>query len=428
MMACVAIWAFPIARAQQPGPSSKPNVVLIVSDDHAWTDYGFMQHPVVKTPNIDALAASSLTFSRGYVTSSLCCPSLATMITGRYPHQHKITCNDPPKPADMPMGEFAQTEAFKQGRARMSQHLTAAGTLPTMLKSHGYRSLQTGKWWQGSYDQGGFTEGMTKGGRHGDTGLDIGRKTMEPITKFLDDCKTTHSPFLVWYAPMMPHDPHTPPQRLLDKYIDKTPSIHVARYWAMVEWFDETVGELMESLRKRSLLENTIVVYIADNGWIQDPESPRYAPRSKQSQFDGGLRTPIMVHWQGKIAPKMSSDLAQSIDIVPTLMAALGLPKNDQMPGINLMDESAVANRKTIFGSCFTHNAVDLDQPSANLRWRWMIDGSMKAIFPDSKNEPHEKPSLFDLASDPKEQVNLAEKEPHTLSELSNKIDKWWKP
>ena len=72
-----------------------PNIVLIISDDQAWTDYGFMGHPVVQTPNLDRLAAESLTFTRGYVPSSLCRPSLVTMITGLYPHQHKIVGNDP---------------------------------------------------------------------------------------------------------------------------------------------------------------------------------------------------------------------------------------------------------------------------------------------------------------------------------------------
>ena len=75
-----------------------PNVVLIIADDMAWTDYGFMGHPQIRTPRLDRLASQSLLFRRGYVTSSLCSPSLASILTGRYPHQHKITSNDPPLP------------------------------------------------------------------------------------------------------------------------------------------------------------------------------------------------------------------------------------------------------------------------------------------------------------------------------------------
>jgi hypothetical protein len=102
-------------------------------------------------------------------------------------------------------------------------------------------------------------------------------------------------PFFVWYAPLLPHDPHTPPERLLAKYRDKVPSIHVARYLAMIEWFDESVGELLKMLDDRGLTKNTLVAYVADNGWIQNPETPRFAPRSKLSQYDGGLRTPILL-------------------------------------------------------------------------------------------------------------------------------------
>jgi hypothetical protein len=195
----------------------RPNVVMIISDDHAWTDYGFMGHKVVQTPNIDRLARKSLTFRRGYVTSSLCCPSLASIITGKYPHQHKITSNDPPVPPGMTNAEFNRSPEFQKERERMNKHMEAVVTLPKLLKENGYQSLQTGKWWQGDFTRGGFTDGMTKGGRHGDEGLTIGRKSMEPITTFMDKCVAAKSPFMVWYAPLLPHDPHTPATRKISR-------------------------------------------------------------------------------------------------------------------------------------------------------------------------------------------------------------------
>ncbi len=404
----------------------RPNVVMIVSDDHAWTDYGFMGHKIVQTPNIDRLANSSLTFRRGYVTSSLCCPSLASIITGKYPHQHKITSNDPPIPQGMAPAAFNRSPEFQKERERMNKHMEAVVTLPRLLKENGYQSLQTGKWWQGDFTRGGFTDGMTKGGRHGDEGLTIGRKSMEPITTFMDKCVAAKSPFMVWYAPLMPHDPHTPPDRLLEKYKNKTDSIHIAKYWAMIEWFDETVGQLMDGLKERGQLENTIVVYVADNGWIQSPDNTRYAPKSKQSQYDGGLRTPIMVHWPKKIAAKMSDDLAQSIDLLPTLRSALGLPMDKSLPGINLLDEAAVASRKTVFGECFTHNSNDLDVPEKSLRWRWVIDGNMKLIVPNLAVEPKAEIELYQLDTDPTEVQNLAASQSEKVAVLRKKLDSWW--
>ena len=408
--------------------AAPPNIVMIISDDQLWKDYGFMGHPVIQTPRLDRLARESLTFTRGYVPSSLCCPSLASIITGLYPHQHKVTSNDPPEqPGVKPRARQTSPE-FQGGREIMSKHLETAGTLPAALGKIGYLSLQTGKWWQNHYSRGGFTHGMTEGGRHGDKGLEIGRKTMQPVYDFIAEATGKGKPFLVWYAPMMPHDPHTPPERLLAKYRDKTGSLHVARYMAMVEWFDETCGQILDQLDEKGLRENTIVVYVTDNGWITNPETGRYAAKSKQSQYDGGLRTPIMIRWPGKVQPRMSEDLAISIDITPTLLKAAGLKPSPQMQGVDLLDAQATGARKAVYGECFTHNSMDLDAPSASLRWRWMIEGRSKLIVPDKRNQPNDVTELYDLNADPDETANLAAKDPATVEALKKKLDAWWTP
>lgn len=409
-----------------------PNVIMIISDDHAWTDYGFMGHPFVQTPNLDRLARESRCFQRGYVTSSLCCPSLATIMTGRYPHQHKITSNDPPIPSGMNAKEFNRSPLFQQGRDTMNQHMANVPTMSRVLKDQGYLCLQTGKWWQGHFSHGGFTHGMTKGGRHGDDGLDIGRKTMQPIYDHIQLAKNESKPFFIWYAPMMPHDPHTPPERLLNRYKDKTDSLHVAKYFAMVEWFDETIGDILKHLDEKQLAKDTIIMYVADNGWITNPQTGRYAPKSKQSQYDGGLRSPIMIRQLDRIQPMMNQSLAQSIDFLPTLLQLVDHPERAQLsqslPGINLLDDSALKSRHAIFGECFTHNAVDLNVPSKNLRYRWMIEGNTKLIVPDSANEPKAEVELYDLATDANEEKNLASLHSDKVSELKSALDKWWKP
>lgn len=404
-----------------------PNIVLIVSDDQCWTDYSFMGHAHVQTPCLDKLAAQSLLYKRGYVPSSLCCPSLASIITGRYPHEHRITGNDPPTPAGTKRNDPQYAAAFREGREALNRHLEAVPTLPRLLAQRGYLSFQSGKWWQGDFSRGGFTHGMTKGQRHGDEGLKIGRATLQPIYDFIETARKDGKPFLVWYAPMMPHDPHTPPQRLFDKYKDKTPSPHVARYWAMVEWFDETCGELLGHLDKQGLAENTIVVYVTDNGWIQDPDSPRYGKKSKQSPYDGGLRTPIMIRWPGpgKVKPRESGELATSLDLLPTLLNAAGMKPVPGLPGIDLLDDEAVRKRKSIFGECFEHTIPDLDDPAKGLRWRWAIDERWKLIVPKEPDKPSE---LYDIQADPKEEKDLAAREPAAVQALRGKLDEWWKP
>jgi uncharacterized sulfatase len=267
-----------------------------------------------------------------------------------------------------------------------------------------------------------------QGGRHGDAGLKIGRETLEPVYDFIGQARREAKPFFLWYAPMMPHDPHTPPERLLAKYRNLAPSPAIAKYWAMVEWFDETVGQLLAHLEREGLAANTIVAYVADNGWITDPQTGRYAPKSKQSPYDGGLRTPILLRWPGRLRPQASPHLASSVDLMPTLLRACGVKPPPDLPGIDLLDPGALQRRSSLAGACFTHDAVDLDRPVLSLRWRWGVDGWWKLIVPDGGNEPAGTVELYDLAADPLETQNLAAFKPERVARMRSQLDAWWRP
>jgi len=403
-------------------PAPPPNVVLIISDDQGWTDFGFMGHAAIRTPHLDRLASQSLVFTRGHVPSSLCRPSLASIITGLYAHQHKIACNDPPD-------GLPPAERLRQRNEQIA-YIEKAPTLPRMLAAKGYVSLQTGKWWEGNYRRGGFTDGMThgdpkRGGRHGDEGLKIGRQTMQPIFDFID--RAGGKPFFVWYAPMLPHQPHNPPAPLLEKYRGQTDSIHVARYWAMCEWFDQTVGELLGRLDQRKLAANTLVVFVVDNGWIQQPGAAGSDPKSKRSPNEGGLRTPVLLRWPGRIAPRRDEQmLVSSIDLAPTILAACGLEPTAAMQGVNLLDAEAVARRATIFGEVFLHSAADIHRPAANLQYRWCIEGNWKLIQPNAALLVDAKPELFNVAADPHETKDLAAGRAADLARLRRRLDAWW--
>ncbi len=226
---------------------------------------------------------------------------------------------------------------------------------------------------------------------------------------------------------MMPHDPHTPPERLLARYRELAPSEHVAKYWAMIEWFDETVGQLLDHLDTQGLTKNTVVVYLADNGWIQNVDAPRYAPKSKQSPYDGGVRTPILLRWP-KMMPWKEGTLASSIDIVPTILHIVGQQPTPQMQGISLLKARGAERRQLVTGECFTHNAVDLDNPAANLRWRWIVEGQWKLIVPDPVNERGAKPELYRIVTDPREEQDLASQQPERVEQLRKQLDDWWNP
>ena len=422
-------WSLPAADA-----TPRPNVLLIISDDHAWADYGFMGHPHIQTPNLDRLAAQSLTFERGYSPVPLCRPSLVSIVTGLYPHQHGVTGNDPALP-DKDVNAMAARGNPKYARYydTIIENFHRRPNFVRDLVSRGYLALETGKWWEGDpVKTAGFTHAMTqgaaKGSRHGDMGLDIGRKGLEPIHRFIQ--QAGKKPWLVWYAPMLPHAPHTPPDDLLQKYLKVAPSASVAHYWACVEWFDRTCGELLSHLDKSGQRTNTIVLYTTDNGWIQDPaRTNHFAPRSKLTPYEGGVRTPIMISWPGRVQPRVDKEhLASNLDLWPTLASLLKMPLPQGLPGVDLTDREAVARRSTIFGEQYTHNIADVNAPARSLEHRWVIDGWWKLIVPVTGAVTNGQPELYNLQSDPWERSNLADEEAVRASQLRQQLDAWWTP
>ena len=191
----------------------------------------------------------------------------------------------------------------------------------------------------------------------------------------------------------------------------------------MCEWFDETCGQLLDHLDDKKLSDNTVVLYVTDNGWIQRADNGRYAPRSKRSPYDGGLRTPIMIRWPGKVQPGERPELANSIDLAPTILKACGLEPTDTMQGIDLLDDTALAKRKSTHGACYLHNAVDIHKPSANLTHRWLINGNWKLILPHKTNTNATEPELYNLTKDPHETQNLAKTNPHQAKRLAKQLN-----
>jgi uncharacterized sulfatase len=441
-----------------PAFAGPPNIVFIISDDHAWTDYGFMGHKQIETPNLDKLAGRSALFSRGYVPTALCRPALATFSNGMYAHQSKISGNDPSlidgekpkvkgkaKAKGKGAGQGPESAAYAALREKLIGKFYEQAPLPKLLAEQCYMSHQSGKWWEGEPNRAGFTQAMTRGfpnpgGRHGDDGLKIGREGMTPVFDFIDKATEAKKPFFLWYAPMMPHTPHTPPEALFQKYKAKgIESDHVARYYAMVEWFDQTCGQLMDRIEQKGLTQDTLFVYVADNGWIQDPSSPGYAPKSKQSANDGGTRQPIMFSWPGVIKPgDRKEQLCSSIDIMPTALAAAGAAIPGKLPGLNLLPvlkSGEPTSRKEVYGETFAHDVVNIDKPEDSLLYRWVVEGKWKLLltydgkldrYASSHPRTEIRPQLFDLLADPHENQNLASKNPAVVKQLADKLQGWW--
>jgi len=411
--------------------SKKPNIVLMISDDQSWTDYSFMGHEHIQTPRIDKLAAEGVTFTRGYTTAPLCSPALASIATGLYPYQHGILGNDP-------VFEAKNQRYSKDWRVERMEHYQPLiekfrniNTIEDKLGEIGYQSLQVGKWWLGNYANGGFDKGMThgdptRGGRHGDEGLKIGREGLDVVYNFIDSSMTADQPFYVWYAPFLPHAPHRPPDSLRQKYLPLAPTEAVANYWAMCEWFDITCGQIVDYVDRKGLSEETLFIYVTDNGWIQDPDRPnRYAPRSKREPYEMGIRTPIIFNWKGKIDPLLDTARAVSaIDIATTIYGICGIESPKELQGINVLDKQRLNERDLIFAETYAHDFSNID---ASLFYQIAIDLPHKLILPDSGNVQNADIELFNIVSDPFETGNLADQEPELKNDLLNKIDSWKK-
>ncbi len=443
-----------------------PNIVMIISDDQAYSDFGFMGNPHVRTPNIDRLAAQSARYVNGYVPSSVCRPSLVTLLTGLYPHQHGVHFNHPPPGfAKLTKSLDIDKRRFDEFRSGATYLIRGVPTLPRLLARNGYRCLQTGKYWEGHWRNAGFTQGMTtaepsKNAKYGnkllangevvahgngDHGLAIGRETMQPIYDFIDDCGD--KPFLVWYAPFLPHLPHDSPARLRQAY-EQNADIprHQLLYYVACTQFDETVGQLVDTIERKGLAERTIFVFVIDNGFVPDATKPRsggdydYTRNSKRSPFDDGLRTPILIRWDTQVKPATHTALCSSLDIVPTLLHAVGLDEPaGRMPGRNLMPSAfgkTALKSQPVFGEIYPGDATSLGHPSRDIAYRWVRDRHLKLIVPhehDQKtawNDYVSKRALFNVVNDPHETRDVASEPAYRaeVTRLHKLLDAWWTP
>ena len=405
--------------------TERPNIILIISDDQSFNHYSFMGNETAKTPNIDRIASEGLLYTRGYVMP-VCSPSLACLLTGKLPSQHGITGNDL-------SGSAPQSTGNKSDRKPLMDRLLGNSLmLPKVLSDSGYLTFQTGKLWNATYKDVGFTHGMTgKQGRHGGDGLTIGREGMQPIYDFIETSTKEKKPFFIWHAPLMPHDPHTPPKDILAKYQGKSLTPAAEKFFAMVEWFDNTCGELDDYLTKNDLKKNTVILYLADNGW--NAEAGYNGGRAKMTPYEGGIRTPMFVRWPEKVKPLRDDEtLAHIIDFPTTILKIAGVEIPKDLTGINLIDHKAMTERKSIFVESYCHDIANLDKPSESLYARVVIDGFSKLIIPGTAKPTkpfHTIPTeieLYDLKSDPFEKTNLAKDRPDEVKRLIAIQDAEW--
>jgi uncharacterized sulfatase len=387
----------------------------------------------------------------------VCRPSLATLLTGLYPHQHGIHFNHPP-PGFRELGRLPSADAYHTARDTAVNLFRRSPALPTLLAAAGYTSFQAGKHWEGTYRDAGFSEGMTvnqpcfeqpwnrklPNGEwvahgNGDAGLLIGRQTMRPLYRFID--RNLDRPFLLWYAPVLPHEPHDAAAEYRQLFANQPPiPAHQVGYYANIAWFDDTVGQLLDYLDAQNLTKRTLFVFVCDNGWTNAPGSPKQDKRSKRSPFEDGIRTPILLRWDGVIEPATHKGLVSSVDLVPTVLSALGIDSTrHSLLGSDLMPSAcgrqALAPDRAVFGEIYPGDASVLGHPARDLAYRWVRQNQLKLIVPHAHgprppwNAYVRNVTLYDLAADPGETRNLANDPAYAADtkRLQELLDTWWR-
>lgn len=459
--------------------AATPNVIFMLADDQSWYDYSFMRRANVeqaainmqtrsntsipqaaKTPAIDRLADEGLAFIHGY-TAPVCRPTLMSIITGTHLHQHWIVGNDL-------VSARGQGQAARIDDTPLENRILSFNPLTrTLANQLGYTSFQTGKWWEGDFAHGGFTQGDTRdstalatrpsqwtGGapsyvraRQGDWGLMTGRvdyvngiaapahpipyaNTVKTATDFISTQVAAEQPFFLWYAPYLPHDPFDPPAGLKSQYTALGLNDADANFYANIERLDGGVDAILDHLDTTGIADNTIIMFICDNGrQFNTPNTD-----GKTSPYDSGARTPIIVRWPdrikpgGPIEPQIIRTPVHMVDMAPTIHHALGLPVPPEMQGVNLLDPAAVAARGTVCGSDHDVEILTLSDPTESLENRWAVRDGWKLILNISGTKELYRLYNGSTPVDPHERTNLAAGNPQLVNELTMEIVNWYSP
>lgn len=391
----------PIAGCRStPAPPSwpaTPNVVLILADDQAWTDYGFMDHDVVQTPNLDALAEGGTVFTHGFNTASVCLPSHRTYLGGITSKRWHDTSN-------AVAGELGAPLPRRGGGVA---HIR---TLPRELRRRDYVSFEGGKMWEGTYTAAGFDEGMADIAKVPPNvkGDDFGRAGIGAFEDFLDE--VGDRPFLAWLAPKLPHTPFDAPDELRAPFEGRDLPPETVDYYANILWLDQVVGEVMDALAEHDLLGKTLVVYAADNGWnVGWDLYDRGSRSSKGTLSELGFRTPIVFSWPGMIPQgEKNESLVTTEDLYATILDYAGVDAPPDRHGTSLrrtLETGAPLGRTHVAGS---------------QRGAWIRTADRRLV-----EQPDGSRTLYRIEEDPHESTDIAAEEPDVVSALAAELAAW---
>lgn len=405
----------------------RPNLLLIFTDDHGYGDVSTYHASDVRTPNIDRLAAEGMLFTTMRANCTVCSPSRAALLTGRFPDRVGVP-------------------GVIRTHAENSWGYLAPGvpTLADRLKEAGYHTAIIGKWHLGlespntpnerGFDffhgfLGDMMDSYTDHRRHGNSYMRRNGEVIDPeghatdlftrwaIDYFRERVNDEGRPFFLYLAYNAPHFPIEPPAEWLARVKQRAPQLDEkrAKNVAFVEHLDDRIGQVLSALKEAGLEENTVVAFTADNGGSL-PHGQNNAPwrDGKQSHYDGGLRVPFMIRWPGHIRPGTRSDYAGlNFDLFPTFVELAGATPSGDLDAVSLvpvLKGQTLSVRRDLYFVRREGGAV-----YGGKSYEAIIRGDWKLL----QNNPYSPLELYNLAEDPQERNNLAGRRRDVLNDLS---------
>ena len=433
VFAVILILNIAITQAQD----SPPNLIVIMTDDQGYSDVGFNGCTDIPTPNIDAIAENGVKFNRGYVSYPVCGPSRAGFLTGRYQGRFGFSDNPSINPNDPTAGLPIDEE-----------------TIAEVLKKAHYNNAIIGKWHMGTHPrfhplERGFDYffGFLSGGHNYlpeklnikdlsevkrkwqwySTKIIENRATVEienyltdelshAAVKYIDEQASKGQHFMLYLAYNAPHSP----LQATPKYTSRFDHIEDPKrktYAAMVSAVDDGVGQILKTLKTQGIEDNTIVVFLSDNGGAKNNGSINTPLRGRKSDlFEGGIRVPFAMQWKGSIPPGMTYNKnISSLDIMATIVAQnnISIDNDRQLDGVNLIPFL---------------KGQDTLQPHDYLFWRKIKSNAMAVLQGNQKlvkNKKNDPQALYNLDKDREETTNLIKRDKDRLKDMQSKWNEW---
>ena len=396
---------------------SKPNVIIILADDAGYSDFGFMGSDEIKTPNLDQLALDGVTFNNAYVSASVCSPSRAGLLTGMYQQRFGHECN---LDSDV-------NNSFDPNQI----------TIAEALKTEGYSTGLIGKWHLGDKKQNhplnnGFDYfwGFISGARNyfydpNEVNRNSIRNVVENYSQtnfdgyltdvlgdkaisFIDKNYQSNNPFFLFLSFNAPHTPMHAKKEVLEKFKDNPRKVYASMMWSM----DEAIGNVIESLKENNQYDNTIIYFLSDNGAAMSNDASPFPFKGwKGNQYEGGIKTPMIMTWKNKIKSNTQFDgFISALDIFKTSLEVSNVNKDLMIKadGKNIMNH---LNDNTI--------------TNENLFWRkdkmaTVRSGKYKLIRLNDTSTV-----LYNIENNYFEDIDLKMKELYVHDSLLNMLSKW---